>query len=416
MSRIGKNIGALYFIQIANYVLPLLSIPYLIRTIGIANFGLLAFSAALVQYFVVLTDYGFSLSASRKASVLRDDFDALSAHVSSVYLIKFAFMFISALLLAIVVFFVKDYWENWPVYFATFILVIGNVLYPGWLYQGLERMTTITVMNVTAKAISVAAIFIFISGPEDVLLAAIFQSAGTLIAGIIGILAMRKLCPEVRFIWPGMSGIIDSLHDGWHIFVSQLSAILINGSNIFLLGVLQGPSAVGQYAVAEKIIKAANNGQVPVCNAIYPRVSHLFAKSPDDAIALLRKATKIMLPLMLLGSSIIFVFADYIVLLVTGSDDPEIALMLKILAIIPTSVFLDNIFGTQILLNIGKKSKFLNAVLVSGVFSIATALLIVPKLGPVGSAITYLSAQLIMLLLVMIYANRAGINLQLKSQ
>ena len=416
MSSLPTNIFSLFLIQGANYILPLITIPYLIRVVGIENFGLLAFAAAFVQYFVVLTDYGFGLSAPRRISILRDQKDALSNYISSIFVLKFLFLFFSAVLLTIVVALVPEYKANWLIYSVTFLLVVGNVIYPGWLFLGLEKMPMITAMNVSAKVLSVAAIFIFVSSPDDLVLAAIFQSAGTFIAGLIGIFAMKRLCPGVHFVWPGISALRDCLIDGWHIFISQLSAIMVNGSNIFLLGVLQGPAAVGYYAVAEKIIKAANNAQVPVCNSIYPRVSRLFTQSPEEALAFLRKTTKIMLPLMFFGSVLLIVLADYIVYLLSGKQEPDIALMIRILAFVPTSVFVDNIFGTQILLNIGKKAAFSKAIWISGILSVCMTLVLVPLFGAVGSAINYLVAQLVLLMLVVTFAKGAGITLFLRKQ
>lgn len=414
MSRLPANIVSLFLIQGANYILPLITIPYLIRVLGIEKFGLLAFSAALVQYFVVFTDYGFSLSASRQASILRDDASALSSYVSSVFILKFIFMILSALVLFIIVLLVPEYRLYWLIYLTTFTMVIGNVIYPGWLFQGLEKMPIITVMNVTAKIISVAAIFLYVTGPQDIVLAATFQSAGTFVAGLIGLQAMKRLCPNLRFMWPGIAMLRACLNDGWHVFISQLSAIMVNGSNIFLLGVLQGPAAVGSYAIAEKIIKAANNAQVPVCNAIYPRVSRLFSHSQNDALLFLRKVLNFMLPLVLLGSVLLFVLSDYVVYLIAGRNDSEIALQIRILAIVPVSVFVDNIFGTQVLLNIGRKSDFSKAILISGVLSIVMTSLLVPRFGATGSAINYLVAQLSLLLLMIVYAQKAGISLNLR--
>ena len=64
-----KNFASLSVLQAITYLLPILILPYLFRMIGPAKFGLIAFAQAFVQYFMILTDYGFSISATKEISL-----------------------------------------------------------------------------------------------------------------------------------------------------------------------------------------------------------------------------------------------------------------------------------------------------------------------------------------------------------
>src|SRR3569623_1285038 len=67
------NVLVLYVLQGINYLAPLFAIPYLVRVLGADQIGVLAYAQAFVQFFVVLTEYGFYFSASRLVALLLHD-------------------------------------------------------------------------------------------------------------------------------------------------------------------------------------------------------------------------------------------------------------------------------------------------------------------------------------------------------
>jgi PST family polysaccharide transporter len=62
---LARNVASLYGVQFANYLLPLITIPYLTRVLGVATWGLVAFAQAFGAYASIGIEYGFHLSATR---------------------------------------------------------------------------------------------------------------------------------------------------------------------------------------------------------------------------------------------------------------------------------------------------------------------------------------------------------------
>src|SRR5512147_2784453 len=86
--RVIGNFFSLSIVQFANYLAPLILIPYLTRVLGLPRYGLVELARAVSVYFLILTDYGFSLSATREISVHRDDPEKVSEVFSAVMTLK----------------------------------------------------------------------------------------------------------------------------------------------------------------------------------------------------------------------------------------------------------------------------------------------------------------------------------------
>jgi O-antigen/teichoic acid export membrane protein len=81
------------------------------------------------------------------------------------------------------------------------------------------------------------------------------------------------------------------------------------------------------------------------------------------------------------------------------------------MAFLPLSIFIDNIFGTQILLNVGGKREFTRAAVIAGIVSLFVSFLVVPTFGEVGTAWVFLIGELLLLALFVIAVRDAGVRL-----
>ena len=94
---------ALSIVQASNYLVPVIILPYLFRVLGDSRYGLIEFARAVSIYFLTLTDYGFSLSATREVAVHREDPEKVSEIFSAVMLLRFLLVVLSLVALGVLV-------------------------------------------------------------------------------------------------------------------------------------------------------------------------------------------------------------------------------------------------------------------------------------------------------------------------
>jgi polysaccharide transporter, PST family len=269
---LAKNYAYLMALQAAYYLLPLITMPYLVRVLGTEKYGLLAFATALINFFIILTDFGFNLSATREISIHRDDAKAVGRIYSSVLAVKGALVLSSLVILALIVWAFPRFHEFWPIYFLTFGMVVGQALLPIWFFQGMEKMGFVTGLNLTAKIIFTLAVFIFVRKPEDIYWVPAVQSCGFIIAGLAGLwLAWSRF--KVRFVHPAFADVKGAFRDSSMFFLSRVSVSIYTSSNAFFLGIFTTNEMVGFYSIAEKIYIALQGLFAPLSTALYPFMS-----------------------------------------------------------------------------------------------------------------------------------------------
>jgi len=344
--KLFENFLSLSFLQGVNYLLPLITLPYLVRVLGPEKFGLIAFAQAFIGYFVILTDYGFNLSATREISINRENKEKIKEIFSSVMAIKFFLCVLSFFILGLFLIFIPKFGNEWLICLFTFGMVLGNVLFPVWFFQGMERMKYITILNIVAKVIFTICIFLFIRKVTDYLYVPLINSMGFLVAGGLSLVIISKDF-RIKFRIPTNSAIQHQLKEGWHIFISTAAISLYTVSNTFILGLFTNNTIVGYYSAAERLIGGAQGLLTPIFQTVYPYISKLVSESKQRALNVIRKLTILVGSGSFIISLLIFILATPIVNIVLGNQYQQSITVLQILAFLPFIIGLSNIFAVQ---------------------------------------------------------------------
>lgn len=408
--KLISNFLSLSTVRILNYILPFITVPYLVRVLGPDRFGLIAFSQAFIQYFNLISDYGFDLSATREISINRDDKKMVSAIFSSVMLLKMVFTILGFLILCLLVFNIDKFAKEKLLYLLTFGIVLGNVLFPIWFFRGIEKMKLIVMINILSKVIYVVSIFTFIKSQDDYIYIPLINSIGAIISGLVSLwIILIKF--KVKLKIPTFIEIKHELKEGWDIFISKIAINLYTTSNIFILGLFTNNVIVGYYSAGNKIITAINGLIDPLSQTIYPHISKLASESKEMALSFVRKIIKLIgIPIFLISLSL-FIFAPQIVNIVLGTQFKESIHVVQIMSFIIFIIFLSNIFGVQVMLNFGYQDVFKRIVINAGIINVILVSILSITFQHIGVAFAVLLIETYITCHQFIFLQQKGIKL-----
>ena len=383
--QVMSNVAFLSGLQAVSFFLPVIVIPYLFQVIGPEKFGLIAFAQAFAVYFMILTDYAFNVSATKRVSLFQDNKEMLREIFSSVMAAKILLLVLSILIFTAIVHFVPRFKNDVLLYTLSFGAVIGNALFPMWLFQGMEKMKYISRLKMLGEFIYAFAIVILIRGPQDYLMVPAINSSVILLTGTLGfILVFVKM--ELSFNFPSLKHVRREIRAGRDVFMSIVAINAYTTTRVFVVGLLTTNTLTGFYSIAEKIAGIAQTFPLSsFSQAIFPRLSNIFHKNKAMAFKLMQEIQLITVYISLIFLPLIFIAAPFIMRIVCGGDYPQAILALRLLII---SIFFisANAFRVQFLIVCGKTRSYARIHITMALIGLPLLIALVDHFSYLGAA------------------------------
>ncbi len=390
-----SNFMYLSILQIASYVFPLLTFPYLTRIIGAENFGKLAFALVVVSYFQTIVDWGFNFSSTRDVARNRNNICELSRIFTNVTWARMMFVILSLCVLLSCIILVPKFNENGLVLIVTFLYIPCQLLFPEWLFQGLERMKYVTLINLFSRFLFTCLVFIVIKSKDDYFLQPVLVLGGQLVAGIVSYRIISKKF-GIRIGKPCWSEIKQSIISSFDLFINSLMPNLYNSLSLVLLGFWRGDSANGLFEVANKFVTIAYQFLFIFSRTFFPYLSRRIDKHQLYVVTYLS-----------IGIIMSFTLAWIAPYLIGYFFTEEYLGSILILRILSFSIFflsLSNVYGTNYLIIVGKERLLRNITFVSSIIGFCLAVPLVYQYGLLGAAVTITVSRAVLGLLTAYYA------------
>lgn len=373
-----QNFAYLGLLQVAGYVFPLITMPYLARVIGVDGFGKIAFASAVMVWVQTIADWGFNFTATRDVAQNRETPQKVSEIFSNVLWARCVLMILSFLFLMLLVVIFPKFRANMDILLVSFLMVPGHILFPDWFFQAMERMKYITILNLASKLLFTIAIFIFIKDKEDYILQPLLISLGYVVSGIIAFYyilvkwGIKLKLSKIRDIYL-------TIRNSSDVFFNNLMPNLYNSFSIVLLGIFGGSIANGKLDAGSKFVNIAQQFMQVLSRAFFPYLSRKLDK--HSVYARLNIACSLSMSIAL------FFLAPLIIDIFFTDEFSDSAIVLQIMSISIFFLALINVYGTNYMIIAGYERQLRNITFMVSIIGFILSFPLVIYLGYIGAAI-----------------------------
>jgi PST family polysaccharide transporter len=397
-----KNLISLGGLQIANYVFPLLTLPYLIRVLGVENYGHLSYANTLVSYSTLIINYGFDISGTREISINRDNSLLTNNIFNEIITSKLYLYLISLFLFSFYLFYTNSSFQNNLLIFIIYLGVFGQIIMPAWFFQGVEKMKYITYFNLISKFFFTLMLFIFVKDKGDILIAAGLTTLGSLIAGVSSVFLLYKTF-KISFKLVRASRVFFQIKKSFHFFVSGVGVHFYKNNAILLIKHFGTATDVGYFSIVRKVFEALNGLNSILSQAFLP----LTVRDQANSNKSISKSIKLLFIVIFLTSfllfSLTFLFSDQIIFLITGEID---SITSKCLELLSFSLFVIgiNVPAVHYIISKGHDRFLTYSVVLGGLLDFILLLVLLPMFGLYGAIYSTVITEVFVTSILYIYS------------
>lgn len=410
VKTVMSNFMSLSSIQVLVHLVTLILLPFVTRALGIEKFGVISFAINFVTFFQFATAYGFNNTAVRTASIERDNQDALNKLFSAVTTAKIFLALIFSVLYFSIVLLVPhaQFSSYFHIYLILYLYIVGEALFPMWLFMGLERMKFLGIMNFISRISILAATILFVKEPKDYILYGGLTTITFLLNGFAGtFLAITKF--HIRPSIPTITQVWEQLKEGFPVFISYVSIYIYTSCRLIIFGFFADETLIGQYAVGERICSVIQIFPVSsLLMAALPRLTSIYHNNKQEAILTIKRIQKGVTIYICLLLPFVLYFADDLVWLISG-DRYEVSIETVRILFLSTTLVLLNTFRVNYFIISGDYTTFSKLHVISSISGLAVIITLTSLFSYQGMAWAIVLLEASILATTMIIQRRRDI-------
>jgi O-antigen/teichoic acid export membrane protein len=383
-------------LTVSQVLFPLITFPYISRVLRVEGSGVVAFATSVITYFTMFATLGVPTYGIRACARVRDDREKLSQTVQELLIISGITTIITYAVFFAMLFCVPKFAAQKELLMVVGVSIGLTTIGVQWFYNALEQYSYITVCSIVFKLIGLVLMVLFVKNPEDYIVYGVVYVIGNFGAYVLNFLRLRKF---ITFRKQGSYALKEHFRGTMLFFLLSAATSVYLNLDIVMLGFMKNDTEVGYYNAAIKVKNVLVTGVTSLGTVLLPRLSYYVQKKEKTEFQ--RTIAKAFEFVLLIATSVMvyfMIYAEESVLLLAGKDFLPAVVSMVILMPTVLLIGLSNITGMQILTPQGEETKVVYSVAAGAVLDFVFNLLLIPKYGAAGAAVSTLMAEFLVIL------------------
>ncbi len=382
--------------QVLTLLIPIVTAPYLARTLQATANGINNYTSSIVYWFTLAGMLGITLYGNKEVAKVRDNKDKLSQKFWEIFALQFLTNFISLVTFYIIFGFASvDYKTILLIQGLSILSVMSDI---SWFYYGMENIKRVTIRNIIIKILNVISIFIFIKQPSDLSLYVFLSCAFSILGQIILWIDLRHY---ISFKKIHFRDALSHFKPSALLFVPQIAVSIYSTLDKTMLGMLVSDVAeVGFYSKAQQFVNMFLFVITSIGTVMMPRIVNLTANNQkDEGLRYVNNAFDLV---MLLSIPMAFGLAAIAPYFINWFLTPEFAKTSDLMMILCPMIIassLTNVLGIQLLIPMEKTKQYTKSVVASAVVNFILNLFLIRYFNSYGAAFSTIIAEYLVLII-----------------
>ena len=262
-----------------------LAFVYLARVLGVEDYGTLEFARAALVYVLLFGDLGLELWATRQAA-RNVDLAMLAGRVIPLRALFGSITFLALLgLLAIL-----PAWGRAKTLVLIFaVMLVVQAMSLRWVFMGVQQMRQVALALVLAQSLFLAGTLLAVRAPADLYRVAVVYLVAELAAVGWLLWAFSRYSGGLHFRFT-LRGAGATVWAALPLGAASGLALMSFNFDSLLLGMLQGPVAVGEYGAAYKPVTVLLALPLTYFGGLFPVLSRTWADGPAAFDSVVRRS------------------------------------------------------------------------------------------------------------------------------